>query len=207
MSDHHLFGQVDQYLEDLFIGEDPLLNQVLANSEAAQIPAIQVSPLQGKFLMLMVQITGAKRVLEIGTLTGYSSLWLARALPADGQLITLEFQAKHAALAQQHFDLADLSDRITCHQGPALDTLPSLEGDPPFDLVFIDADKVNYSAYLDWALRLTRPGSVIIADNVVRRGQVLDPARVADEDERIAAQAVRDFNATMATHDQLDAIA
>ena len=207
MSGKKIFGEVDQYLEELFIGEDPVLDQVLANSLAAKMPPIHVSPLQGKFLMLMAQLIGAKRVLEIGTLAGFSTIWLARGVGADGHVTTLEANADQAKLAEQHFTLAGVADRVTCIQGLALRTLPGLEGQPPFDMVFIDADKPNYIGYLDWSLKLTQPGGLIIADNVVRRGHVLDPSKSPSEEERSAATAVRDFNAIFAAHPKLDAIA
>ena len=207
MNAKKIFGEVDQYLEQLFIGDDPVLDRVLANSAAAGMPAIHVSPLQGKFLMIMAQLIGAKRVLELGTLAGYSTIWLARGVGEDGHVTTLEANADQAKLAEQHFALAGVADRVTCIQGLALRTLPGLEGQPLFDMVFIDADKPNYIAYLDWALKLTRPGGLIIADNVVRRGHVLDPSKSPSEEERSAAQAVRDFNARIAAEPRLTTIA
>lgn len=194
----NLFARVDHYIEDLFLPADPVLDQVLANARTAGMPEIHVSPLQGRFLGFMAGLTGAKRVLEIGTLAGYSAICMARALPADGALLTLELDPEQARLCQQHFDLAGLADRIRILIGPALDTLPTLADQPPFDMVFIDADKPGYSDYLDWSLRLTRPGGLIIADNVVRAGRILDPSAVSDPIERGNAEAVDAFNRKLA---------
>ena len=171
---------VDRYLTDLLVPSDPALDAALAASEAAGLPGIHVAPNQGKMLTLLARMTGARRVLEIGTLGGYSTLWLARGLPSDGsgRIVTLEFEARHAEVARANFARAGVADAIEVRVGPALETLPVLaaEGGPAFDLIFIDADKENYPGYLDWSLRLARPGALIVADNVARRGQVADPA-------------------------------
>lgn len=168
---------VDDYLNNLLVPTDDVLEHILAESQAADIPAMNVSPNQGKFLQLMVQICGARTVLEIGTLTGYSAIWMARALPPDGRLITLEFEAAYAALARQHFERAGLTDKILVREGNAVETLPQLaeEQTGPFDMIFVDADKPNNPTYFEWSLKLSRPGTLIILDNVVRRGEVINP--------------------------------
>jgi predicted O-methyltransferase YrrM len=163
---------VDAYLGEVLHFADPVLDAVLAANAAAGLPAIDVSPAQGRMLGLLVAMAGARRVLEIGTLGGYSTICLARALPGGGRVVTIEREAAHAAVARDNFARAGLGDRIELRLGPALDVLPTLEG--PFDLVFIDADKPSNTAYFDWALRLTRPGSVIVFDNVIRNGAVAD---------------------------------
>jgi predicted O-methyltransferase YrrM len=176
--DEEVWNKAQQYIEGQLMGKDELLDSVLAASEAAGMPPIQVSPTHGKLLMLLAQMHGAKTILEIGTLAGYSTIWLARALPANGKLITLEFEPKHAAVARNNFAKAGLADRVEVREGSALDTLPLLasEGAGPFDLVFIDANKSGYADYLGWALKLTRRGSVIIADNAVQQGRIADAA-------------------------------
>ncbi len=171
---------VDRYLTDRLVPSDPVLDAALADSEAAGLPPIHVAPNQGKMLTLLARITGARRILEIGTLGGYSTLWLARGLPADGsgRIVTLEFEERHAAVARANFARAGVTPLVEIRLGPALETLGLLaaEGGPAFDLIFIDADKENYAGYLEGSLRLARPGGLIVADNVVRRGQVADPA-------------------------------
>ena len=170
------WSAVDAYLTDRLVGSDAALEAALAASHRAGLPDIQISPSQGKFLMLLARAIGARSILEIGTLGGYSSIWLARALPADGQLVTCEVNAKHAAVARTNIERAELSTVVELRLGPALDTLSALIRDrhPPFDLVFIDADKPNNSAYLAAALKLSRLGTLIITDNVVRGGELLD---------------------------------
>ena len=165
---------VDDYIASLFVPPDGALDGALAASTAAGLPAIAVSVPQGKFLHILALIRGARRILEIGTLGGYSTIWLARALPPGGRLISLEFDPKHAAVARDNLATAGLADRVDVRVGRALDTLPSLPANDPFDLVFIDADKPSTPEYVKWALKLTRPGSVIVVDNVVRSGDVLD---------------------------------
>jgi predicted O-methyltransferase YrrM len=164
---------VDDYIAGRLVSHDDTLEAALAANNAAGLPAIDVSPPQGKFLHLLARIAGARKVLEIGTLGGYSTLWLARAVPADGIVVTLEANRHHAAIAAANFARAGLKARIDLRVGPALESLPVLEseGTGPFDLVFIDADKPNNPDYLAWAIRLGRPGSVIVGDNVLREGQ------------------------------------
>jgi predicted O-methyltransferase YrrM len=169
-----VWNNVDTYIEGLLIGQDEALDGALAATEAADLPAISVSPSQGKMLHLIARIHGARKILEFGTLAGYSTIWLARALPADGKLITLEADPRHAEVASGNIAAAGLADRVEIRVGKALDTLPSLENEGPFDLFFIDADKVNNPNYVRWALDHSRPGSVIIVDNVVRSGLVAD---------------------------------
>jgi predicted O-methyltransferase YrrM len=164
---------VDGYFSGLLVGPDAALDAALEASDAAGLPQIAVSANQGKLLHLLARLRGARRILEIGTLGGYSTIWLARALPADGQLVTLEYDPKHAEVARANIERAGLADRVEVRVGAALDTLPGLEG--PFDLAFIDADKPNNPDYFRAALRLSRPGSVIVVDNVVRGGRVADP--------------------------------
>ena len=197
-----LWTAVDDYLQDLIVPPDPALDAAMDASEAAGLPAIAVSPAQGKFLMLLAQIQGARTILEIGTLGGYSTIWLARALPADGRLITLEAVPKHAEVASANIARAGLSDRVEVRVGKALQTLPQLEaeGVSPFDLIFIDADKQNNPHYLAWALKFSRRGSLIITDNVIRDGRVID---AATDDPNI--QGVRRFHELVAAEPRLSA--
>ncbi|GIV62814.1 MAG: O-methyltransferase [Bellilinea sp.] len=168
---------VDEYLTGLLLPADPALDQALRVSQAAGLPSIQVSPLQGKLLHLLAKSIAARRILEIGTLGGYSTIWLARALPPDGVLITLELDPKHAAVARENLAGAGVSERVEIHLGQALDSLARLveQNQPPFDLIFIDADKPNYPAYFDWSLKLSRPGTLIVADNIIRKGRIIEP--------------------------------
>lgn len=170
------WAAVDRYLTDKLVPEDPALEAALRDSEAAGLPAIQVASNQGKLLSLLAGAMRARHILEIGTLGGYSTIWLARALPPGGKLITLEAEPKHAEVARANIARAGLAEVVEVRLGRALDTLPKLaaEGLPPFDLVFIDADKGNNAAYFEWALKLTRLGSLIITDNVIRNGNVID---------------------------------
>jgi predicted O-methyltransferase YrrM len=172
------WSAVDRYIGSALLRDDPSFESALRESAAAGLPPIQVSPAQGKFLQLLAQALGARRILEIGTLGGYSTLWLARALPAGGSVITLEFDPKHASVARGNLAQAGLSGVVEVRIGDARQTLPLLaaEGRGPFDLVFIDADKAGYPEYFEWAMKLSRPGSLIIADNVVRGGAVADEA-------------------------------
>ena len=165
--------RVDGYLAGLLIGRDEALDAALAANAAAGLPAIDVSPLQGKLLYILARIAGARRILEIGTLGGYSTIWLARALPEGGRLVTLEAEPRHAEVARGNIARAGLADRVELVLGPALDTLPTHPAGP-FDLVFIDADKRRNPDYLAWALRLARPGAVIVCDNVIRDGAITD---------------------------------
>jgi predicted O-methyltransferase YrrM len=168
---------VDRYLSSLLISPDPALDAALADSAAHGLPAINVSPPQGKFLYLLARIHGARNILEIGTLGGYSAIWLGRALPPGGRLITLESDPKHAEVAAANLDRAGLTGIVEIRLGPAMETLSKLaiEGRTPFDLIFIDADKPSTADYFAWALKLSRQGSVIVVDNVTRKGGVIDP--------------------------------
>jgi predicted O-methyltransferase YrrM len=170
------WAAVDQYISDLLLPSDPALDAALEASAAAGLPQINVTPSQGKLLHVLARMQGARRILEIGTLGGYSTIWLARALPEGGRLITLEADPRHAEVAGANLARAGLAEIVDVRLGPALDTLPRLVDEGPFDLFFIDADKPNNPAYFSWALRLSRPGSVIIIDNVVRGGAVADEA-------------------------------
>ncbi|EOZ7622386.1 O-methyltransferase [Enterobacter mori] len=176
------WSAVDNYMISSLIPEDDVLSQVLENNKRAGLPEHDVAANQGKLLALFVRMTQARRILEIGTLGAYSSIWMARALPPDGKLITLEADPTHADVARQNIQLAGLTDRIQLIEGPALNSLENFGDVPPFDLIFIDADKPNNPGYLEWALHYSRPGTVIIGDNVVRDGEVIngqsDDARV-----------------------------
>lgn len=169
------WSAVDEYLEQKLIPEDEILTQILANNRRAGLPGIDVSPTQGQLLALFVRMVRAKRILEIGTLGGYSTLWMARELPSNGELLTLEADPLHAAIARENLHLAGVNRLVTVVEGPALDTLENLGDRPPFDLIFIDADKPNNPNYLKWALHYSRPGTLIIGDNVVRSGEVTNP--------------------------------
>jgi len=171
-----LWNKVDRYFADLFAPQDDQLKAVRKANREAQLPEIDVSPIQGKFLHVLVQITGARRVLEIGTLGGYSTICMARALPSDGRIVTLEFEGRHARVARANFRRTGVDRMIDIRIGPALNSLPKLaaDGAGPFDLIFIDADKENNPLYLEWSLKLSRPGTVIVVDNVARHGTVID---------------------------------
>ena len=199
-----LWTTVDQYITDALVPPDAALDFVLKESEKAGLPPIQVAANQGKFLMLLAQIQGARNILELGTLGGYSTLWLARALPSGGRLITLEADRKHAEVARAGFARAGLQDVIELRLGPALETLPQVasEGRGPFDLIFLDADKDNYPGYFPWLIKLSRPGTVIVADNVVRNGAVID---ADDEDPRVIG--VRRFYELVAAEPRVNATA
>ena len=175
-------SEVDGLLDELLIAEDPVLTAALENSAAAGLPAIAVSAQQGAFLHLLARALGARRILEVGTLGGYSTIWLARAAGADGAVVSLEYAAHHAEVARANLERAGLGERVRVLVGPALETLPDLVNEEPFDLVFIDADKENNTAYLRWAVRLSRPGTVIIVDNVIRDGRIVDADADADAD-------------------------
>lgn len=201
-----LWTSVDKYFSDLLVPEDAALKQTVASSAEAGLPAIQVSPLQGKLLYLLARIIPARNILEIGTLGGYSTIWMARALPENGRMITLEVEAKHAEIAKKNFVRAGVEGKVELRLGKALDTLPQVaaEGRGPFDLIFIDANKSNMPEYFEWSLKLARPGTLIIADNVVRNGRVIeadsgDPdihgvrrfAELASKEKRVAATALQ----------------
>jgi predicted O-methyltransferase YrrM len=193
---------VDDYFNGLLVEEDDALRAAVADADAAGLPAHQVAPNQGKLLHLIARVQGARSILEIGTLGGYSTIWLARALPRDGRLVTLEADETCAATASTSIARAGLEHVVDLRLGRASDTLPLLaaEGAGPFDLVFIDADKPSNPDYLRWALQLTRPGSVIVGDNVVRDGAVADPD---DTDPRV--RGVRRFTELVAEHPRLTA--
>jgi predicted O-methyltransferase YrrM len=193
---------VDQYITDALVPVDPVLEAALQASADAGLPAINVSPAQGKFLHLLTRIHGARLVLEIGTLGGYSTLWLARALQPGGRVVTLELDPKHAAVARKNFAQAGLADTIELREGKAIDSLAQLaaENDGPFDLIFIDADKVSIPEYFTWALKLSRRGTVIVVDNVVRKGAVVDAANTDP-----SVQGVRRLNAILASEKRVSA--
>jgi predicted O-methyltransferase YrrM len=195
---------VDRYITDLLVPPDPVLDAALQASAAAGLPPYQVSPNEGKLLHLLARLRGARSILEIGTLAGYSTIWLARALPADGRLITLEADPRHAKVAHANIARAGLAAVVELRLGRALDTLPQLaaEGRGPFDLIFIDADKESNPDYFAWALKLSRRGSLIIADNVVRNGAVLNAACTDP-----SVQGIRRFNQLLASEPRLSAIA
>jgi predicted O-methyltransferase YrrM len=195
---------VEDYLVDHLVPPDPALDAAISSADTAGLPSINVAPTHGKFLHLLARLRGARKILEIGTLGGYSTIWLARALPPGGRLVSLELEAKTAELARANIARAELSDRVEVRVGRALDTLPKLasEGAGPFDFFFIDADKHGIPDYVDWAIKLGRPGSAIVIDNVVRDGSVLDGAsRDAD------VQGVRRFFEKAATDPRLDTTA
>ncbi|MFI8686983.1 O-methyltransferase [Rossellomorea sp. NPDC077527] len=192
-----IWAKVDQYYSTKLQKKDVIMESVLHANSEADLPAIDVSPNQGKFLSLLAQLKGAKRILEIGTLGGYSTIWLARALPEDGRLVTLEYSEKHAKVAEQNILKAGVEEKVEIKVGAALDTLPTLQG--TFDFIFIDADKQNNANYLKWALQLSQPGAVIITDNVVRGGRVIDKD---SEDESV--QGVRAFVEMLSQEDRID---
>ncbi|WP_121945093.1 O-methyltransferase [Priestia megaterium] len=204
MSIYEIWNEVDLYMNDKLIQPDPILDEVLKANQEAELPAIDVSPSQGKFLHLLASLKGAKRILEIGTLGGYSTIWLARALPKDGQLITLELNAHHAEVARANLKRAGVSHLVEVIVGPGLDTLAVLKdrGTEPFDLIFIDADKPNNPNYLKWALELSKRGSTIICDNVVRQGHVVNSE---SEDENV--KGIRQFMNALAQEKRISATA
>jgi len=176
-------ADIQQTIARLFAPEDEGLRHALTAAQEAGLPPIQISPIQGKLLQLLATLCNAQKILEIGSLAGYSGIWLARALPTNGRLISLEISPKHAEVIRGSFARAGVTERAEVRVGNALDVLPTLQSEAPFDLVFIDADKSNYPAYLDWSLRLTRPGSIIVADNTVRGGKRLqDPSQLQGMD-------------------------
>jgi predicted O-methyltransferase YrrM len=193
---------VDGYIDDNLVPADPVLEAALRASADVGLPPISVSPSQGKLLHVLARAQGARKILEIGTLGGYSAIWLARALPPGGSLITLEAEPRHAEVARANLARAGLADIVEVRVGPAQDTLPQLHatGEGPFDLIFIDADKAGYPGYLSWSLRLSRPGTMIIADNVVRGGDVADSAS-----RDVNVQGVRRFIEAMAAEPRVSA--
>jgi predicted O-methyltransferase YrrM len=186
-----IFEQVDEYIRNLVGDEDEILKATDASIKEANIPPISVSANQGKFLQVLAKTCQAKKILEIGTLVGYSTIWMARALPKNGKLISLEFEPLHAQVAKNNIARAGLRDIVDIRVGRALDLLPQMEANQegPFDMIFIDADKPPYTEYFQWALKLSRPGTLIVADNVIRDGNVLDP-NTTDE----MVQGARRFN-------------
>jgi predicted O-methyltransferase YrrM len=198
------YEAVDRYLAQRYVPGDDALAAALAANAAAHLPPIEVSPTHGKLLQILARMVGARRILEIGTLGGYSSLWLAGALGADGRLITLELNPRHAAVARNNFVLAGLADRIELREGPALDSLAKLqaEGAGPFDFFFIDADKPNNPNYVSWALKLSHRGSLIVIDNVVRQGAIVD-----ERSRDPAVQGTRRLHDMLAAEPRLSATA
>ncbi len=202
MEKEQIWGRVDRYFEDLLAPADDALASILVSNTDAKLPPIDVPPVLGKFLGLMVTISGARRVLEAGTLGGYSTVWMARALPPEGRLITLELDPRHAKIARQNLEAARVADRVEVRVGPAAESMRAMVGDPPFDLIFLDADKRGLPEYLTLSLNLSRPGTVIIADNVVRDGKVIEPD-TKDPD----VQGVRTFLEMTAADPRLNATA
>jgi predicted O-methyltransferase YrrM len=199
MSATQLFEAVDTYINSLFAADDAVLDRAVERARSAGLPEIQVSPGQGKLIYLLAKMIGARRIVEVGTLGGYSTVWLGRALPADGQLVSIELDPAHAAVARATIKDAGLSDRCEIIEGRGLDEMRALE--PSFDLVFLDANKDGYPAYLKQAKRLLRRGGLIVADNVVREGAVLEPSKV--DPNAIGAAA---FNQALASDTDLEAI-
>jgi predicted O-methyltransferase YrrM len=200
--DTELWTAVDLYIADTLIPADGVLDAALETSDAAGLPQINVTPNLGKFLFLLARIAKASAILEIGTLAGYSTIWLARAAGAKGRVITLESEPRHAEVARTNIERAGLADRVEIHLGPALETLPVLAADKrgPFDLIFIDADKPNIPAYFHWAMKLSHPGSIIMVDNVVREGAVIDA-----ESEDPSVRGVRRLNELIAADKRVTA--
>lgn len=191
-----IFEQVDDYINQLVGGEDDVLRATIQSISDAGIPSISVSANQGKLLQVLAMTCNAKRILEIGTLAGYSTIWMARALPKDGKLISLEYEALHARVAQGNIDKAGLGNVVDIRVGKAIDLLPQLvaNNEGPFDMIFIDADKPPYTEYFQWSLKLSRPGTLIVADNVIREGKVLN----AKPDDEVVT-GVQRFNSFLAT--------
>jgi predicted O-methyltransferase YrrM len=194
-----MLEKIDRYIEELCVSANAAFEQALRDAAAAGLPEINVSPNEGKLLYLLTRIAGARRILEIGLLGGYSAMWLASALPSDGKLVSLELEEKHAVVARKNLERAGLLSKVEIQVGDARQLLAKLK--PGFDLVFIDADKESYPAYLDYALQLTHPGSLILADNVIRDGRVTD-ANATDP----AIRAIRQFNQQLASHPDLETI-
>jgi caffeoyl-CoA O-methyltransferase len=198
-----IFADVDRYIAGLFAPEDDALADVEKSIERAGMPQISVSPTEGKLLHVLARLSGARSILEVGTLAGYSTIWMARALPPGGRLISLEVNPKHAEIARANVARAGVADRVTIRVGRALDVLPELEreGAGPFDMTFIDADKQPYLEYFRWALRLSRPGSLIVADNVIRYGHVVDRAS-----EDAFVKGIQRFNDALAAEPRVSAV-
>ncbi|MDP5226379.1 MULTISPECIES: O-methyltransferase [Arthrobacter] len=194
------WAAMEDWISSTVVHPDPALEQAITTAKDAGMPPIEVAPNSGKLLQLLVGIGGARRVLEIGTLAGFSALWMARALPEDGRLVTIEYKAEHAAVARKNLDDAGVGSRVDIRQGAALDVLPTLEGEEPFDLVFIDADKQNNSNYLEWAVRLGRPGTVVVLDNTVWEGAPMNP-----EQDPVNAPGIRDSLELLGADPRFDA--
>ncbi|MDB5082031.1 MAG: Methyltransferase [Chloroflexi bacterium] len=205
-TESQLSQRIDSYLEGLFVPEDTVLEQALKDMEQNGLPSINVSPNEGQLLYMLAKLSGARKVLEIGTLGAYSTIWLARALPPEGRVITLEYEPKHAAVARRNLERAGLSDRVEVRVGAGLDLLPEIarNGEGPFDLFFIDADKSNYPGYLEWAIKLSRPGSVILSDNLLRNGDVLK-ADIKNE-HGSANDIIGRYNRQLATDPRLESL-
>jgi caffeoyl-CoA O-methyltransferase len=200
--------EIEEAITRTFAAEDAALKAALTSANQQGLPPIQISPIQGKFLQLLAAACQARKILEIGSLAGYSGIWLARALPTDGRLITLEVDPHHAEVVRQSFAVAGVADRTEVRTGKALDLLPQLESEAPFDLVFIDADKPPYPQYLEWALRLTRPGSIIVADNCIRGGQGFRPAEnEAPADASAYIAGIYEYNRRIASDPRLVSLA
>lgn len=195
-----LWTEVDEYLNSRLIGTDSILEEALDASRAAGLPDIAVAPNQGKLLHLLARIHGAKKILEIGALGGYSTIWLARALPSGGRLVTLEADPKHAEVARANIARAGFASQVELRLGKAIDTLPALEAEGPFDFIFIDADKPSTPDYFEWSLRLSRPGTVIVVDNVIREGGIIEK----DSTDR-SNQSVRRFHEMLAAEPRVTA--
>lgn len=204
MKEQNKWSKVDTYFNDKLLAADPVLDAVLDANEGAGLPAIDVAPNQGKLLYLLAKMKGAVNILEIGTLGGYSTIWLARALPEAGRLVSLEFEHDHVVVAEDNLRMAGLADKTEVIEGPALETLATLEarGHGSFDFIFIDADKPNNPHYLKWALKLARTGAVIVADNVVRDGEVI---QAGSPDDRV--QGVRRFMDLLSAEPRIEATA
>ncbi|ETT58481.1 methyltransferase [Paenibacillus odorifer] len=198
------WDKVDQYITERLIPQDSVLEEVLVTNQQAGLPPFDVSPSQGKFLNLLVQMKGARRILEIGTLGGYSTIWMARALPSDGQIVTLELDPIHAQVAKANLSLAEADHLVELRVGDALEQLSQMkqEGVEPFDFIFIDADKPNNPNYLKWALQFSQPGTVILGDNVIREGEVINEN---SEDARVVG--VREFYDLLAEESRISATA
>jgi predicted O-methyltransferase YrrM len=203
------WSAVDSYIVDHLIGEDPVLEAALKDSIAAGLPPIAVTPAQGKLLELLARLQGARAILELGTLGGYSTIWLARALPTGGRLVTLEADPRHAEVARANIARAGFEEVVELRVGAALETLPELaaEGAGPFDMIFIDADKGNFPGYLEWSLKLSRPGTLIIGDNVVRDGAILEPDADDPSGGNETIKGVRRFYELLAAESRVSATA
>ncbi len=194
------WSAADRWLADVLVGSDPALEAAIAAQQAAGMPAIEVAPVAGKLLHLLARVSGARRILEIGTLGGYSTIWLARALPDGGEVVTIEAEPAHADVARANLERAGVADRVDIRVGAALEVLPTLSG--PFDLVFIDADKESNTRYLDWAARLGREGALVVLDNIGREGEI-----VRDDTDDPMVRGTRDALQMLGADPRFDATA